>query len=1010
MNGLQIRRHYTHVDSTPDDLRVVAKKKFDAKVEGVDPKTGAKKTIFEMKDVEAPEGWTQHAVDIAASKYFRKAGVPNDRGHEYSVFAMVSRVAKTIRESGEAQGGYFASEGDARIFEKELAAILLTQRAAFNSPVWFNVGLWHQYGISGNGVNFAYNPSTMKVEPVKNYFERPQASACFIQPVGDSLESIFELVAAESRVFKGGSGTGTNFSTLRSRFEKLTGGGKSSGLLSFLNVFDRGAGSIKSGGTTRRAAKMVVVDADHPEIFDFVSWKVEEEKKARALIAAGYDADFNGEAYQTVSGQNANNSIRVTDEFMQAVEDDLLYATRYRTTGGVHESFPARKLWRAIAEAAWFCADPGLQFDSVINDWHTVPKTARINASNPCGEFHHVDNSACNLASINLLKFLRADGTFDIEGFEHTARVVFLAMEILVDLSSYPTAPIAENSHRLRPLGLGYTNLGALLMTLGFPYDSDEARSWAAAVTSLMCAVAYRTSAEMARTKGPFAEFAKNRGAMLRVMEKHQDAVSLIGRGALSEAVRNASLKAWEDARALGARHGYRNAQATLLAPTGTIAFLMGCDTTGIEPDFSLIKVKKLAGGGEMLIVNESVGEALRRLHYNDNERATIEAHIKMTGGVEFAPMFDGKHLAIFDCAAPSRAGGRCISPRGHLLMMAAVQPFLSGSISKTVNVPSDATVEDFEALYFESWKLGLKAVAIYRDGCKMSQPLNAGGKKEEEKTAPLVDELAILREENAQLSNEVVRLRAALSAAKTAPPLQRSRLPKRRKGWTQEARIGGQKIYIRTGEYGDGKLGELFIDMHKQGSTLRSLMNSFAISISIGLQYGVPLEEYADVFTFTRFEPAGMTDHSNIRSATSVLDFIFRLLALEYLGRTDLAHVAPEEKPLVNAPQRSGTELADGGELAVSRDPISPELASKLDAAVISFVGKERAKLNGKPNGIAADSLAKRAPTHGEIQASIDLARFQSDAPICPACGNLTIRNGACYKCLNCGESLGCS
>ncbi len=1004
MSGLEIRRRFFAPTTR-------FKKTFQARIEGLkkgqdgkpelDPKTGKpkKEVIFQMADVQAPDPWTQHAVDIAASKYFVKARVPNDRGHEYSVYDMCERVAKTIRQSGEEQGGYFDYPASADAFEVELCEILLSQRAAFNSPVWFNVGLWHQYGIEGNGVNYAWNPATMKVETVKRYYERPQASACFIQPVQDSLASIFELVQAESRVFKGGSGTGTNFSPLRSRFEPLAGGGLSSGLMSFLDVFDRGAGSIKSGGTTRRAAKMVVVDADHPEIFDFVRWKADEEKKAKALIAAGYDSDFNGEAYQTVSGQNSNNSVRVTDEFMRAVERDEGWSTTYRTTGGVHETFPARKLWQAIAEAAWACADPGIQYDTTIQHWHTVPKTGRINASNPCAEFLHVDDSACNLASINLLKFLREDGSFDLPGFAHTCRILTVAMDILVDLSSYPTPSIAANSHHLRPLGLGYANLGAMLIALGLPYDSEEARTWAAAITSLMTAVSYRASSELAEAKAPFAEFGKNRSDMLRVIAQHADANEAVRlaaerRGRDLGFVVLEALNEWKECLRLGGQHGFRNAQISLLAPTGTISFLMGCDTTGVEPDFSIVKHKKLAGGGDMVIVNATVERGLRRLGYSAEQAGKILTHMRDTGGAEGAPELKPEHLPVFDCAAPAGPSGRCIEPMGHLAMIAAVQPFLSGAVSKTVNVPSETTAEQIAALYTAGWKMGLKAVAIYRDGCKLSQPLNAGAPKAPKHTATarftkLEAELAEAHNESAYHEERAASLAAKLTfreaelaklkAGKSAQATKRHRLPLRRMGFTQEARVGGQKIYLRTGEYEDGRLGEIFIDMHKQGSMMRSLMNSFAISVSLGLQHGVPLEEYVDVFTFTRFEPAGITDHAQVRQATSVLDFLFRVLGIEYLGRTELGHIQPPE-PLAVAdrPLRQGQET----ELA--------ELAVATPAEVVDLVQRTR-ELNGH--------AAPGSP-----------AKLQADAPLCPQCGELTVRNAACYKCLNCGESLGCS
>jgi ribonucleotide reductase alpha subunit len=1319
--GLTIDRLFTSPDLSP--YETVRWEKRRAAIS--DPGGGV---VFEMDDVEVPEGWSQLATDILASKYLRKAGLHgNHELGETSARQVIYRVAHTLRTSGEMQGGYFKNKTAADAFEAELAHMLIRQMGAFNSPVFFNVGLHHEYGIRGSGGNWAWDPDAELLDKGAAFVEtdtgyaRPQGSACFIQSIQDDMMSIYDLVKSEARLFKHGSGTGTNFSALRGRQEKLSGGGTSSGLMSFLEVFDRAAGATKSGGTTRRAAKMVCLDMDHPEIVDFISWKMREEKKAKALIAAGYPADFNGEAYHTVSGQNSNNSVRVTDEFMRmatcAGSTGERWSTRARTTGQPLDTMPAKDLWQQVAEAAWACADPGVQYDTTINHWHTCPNSGRINASNPCcfvgetlvdtsegriridkieemfrmgqplpmafafdlttnlpvlrpirrawlagharalarvrtqrgvtllctpehrflthagayveaqnlipgtrlrkisrwaneqrsdrrhinhrttkaapngtviqarfmweqaygsipdgydvhhvnenptddrlsnlvllpvsehraehsvgesnprfidadekllvetweaieakpkrthnsrgsdvtpvrwnahinrlglkgkvplancatnrirgmdwpqfkswieerqladndrvisvemiaiadplpvydievdgtrnfgvttaeseslhtivvhnSEFMFLDDTACNLASLNLTKFLRDDGTFDIESFCHAVRIFFLAQEILVDLSSYPTRAIAEKSHAFRPLGLGYANLGTLLMLLGLPYDSAEGRAWASAITALMTAEAYATSARIAKEKGAFEGHEENQGAMFNVMRQHEAAAMRIPAGCPEE-LRRAAVDRWITARELGVQHGYRNAQATVLAPTGTIGLLMDCDTTGIEPEFCLVMWKKLAGGGLIRILNDCVGEALDKLGYGGEARANIIRHIRGSqllqgtphinwesladrgfttqevlaienalqevpalemafsenvlskatcdrlwnragggaraksmlehlgftpaqiaeaslvalghGTAEGAPGLQAKHLAVFDCAARAGRGKRVIPPVAHLEMMAAVQPFLSGAISKTVNIPHDATVENVRQLYELGWKLGLKAVAIYRDGCKASQPLSTAAAEDTSSPAP-----------------------APLAGG-------RHRLPKRRHGFTQEARVGGHKVYLRTGEYLDGTLGEIFIDLHKEGASFRSIMNCFAMAVSIGLQYGVPLSAFVEMFIFTRFEPAGPVEgHNRVKLSTSIVDYVFRSLAIDYLKRSDLAH---------------------GGDSATP----APMLAHD--------------------NSTAAAPTAEPPP---EV----------SDAPACPMCGHLTVRNGACYRCLNCGYSLGCS
>lgn len=679
--------------------------------------------FFEMKNVEAPEGWSQLAVDIAASKYFRKVGVPGS-GHEKSVRQLVERVVGAVQGSAVRQGGYFANRKAAEVFAQELKYILLSQRGAFNSPVWFNAGLWESYRIDSPSEHFAWDEKKGLIQATHNAYEHPQCSACFIQSVDDSIEGIFDLAKTEAKLFKYGSGTGTNFSKIRSRYELTGAGANSSGLLSFLEVLDKGAGAIKSGGTTRRAAKMVVVDIDHPEILDFIDWKMREEKKAHLLIAAGLSPEFEGEAYRTVSGQNANNSVRVTDQFMKAVEHEGPWKLKARITGKTLRELPAEEVWQKINNAAWMCADPGVQFHTTINKWHTCPKSGVINSSNPCSEYMFLDDSACNLSSINLVRFLNDDDSFDFEGFIHTARTLFVAQEILVDYSSYPTAKIAQNSHDYRPLGLGYANLGSLLMRMGIAYDSDEGRAWAGGLTSLLTGVAYLTSAELARAKGAFAGFRKNKEPMLKVMGMHEKALKKVAWSYLPEGMQQAVKTLWKGVLYNGRKYGFRNAQATVVAPTGTIGLLMDCDTTGIEPDFALIKNKKLSGGGEIQIVNQSVEHALRTLGYSPENQQSIlryiEEHNSVVGCVEIHP----EDIAIFDCAAGGK-GGRVLAPESHLQMMAAVQPFISGAISKTVNLPNSAMPEDVSRINIMAWQLGLKAVAVYRDGSKQSQPLN---------------------------------------------------------------------------------------------------------------------------------------------------------------------------------------------------------------------------------------------------------------------------------------------
>ena len=1052
--------------------------------------------VFRMDDAEVPAEWSQLATDIVVSKYFRKRGVP-ETGHETSVRQVMHRVARTIRKAGEDQGGYFDSPEDADTFEAELAYHLVHQMGAFNSPVWFNCGLHHEYGIQGSGGNWHWDWDRECVSETEDSYSHPQCSACYIQSVQDDTMDIFELLKSEVRLFKYGSGTGTNFSRIRGKMEKLSGGGVSSGLMSFLEVLDKGAGAIKSGGTTRRAAKMVCLDMDHPEILDFINWKVKEEKKVAALMAAGYSSDFNGEAYQTVSGQNSNNSVRVTDAFMQACKDDGEWHTRLRTTGEVYETHKARNLMRQISEAAWACADPGMQYDTTINHWHTCAGTDRIYGSNPCSEFMFLDDTACNLASINLMKFLSDDGTFDIDGFRYACKIFFIAQEILVDFASYPTRMIARNSHDYRPLGLGYANLGTLLMVQGLPYDSEGARAICAAITAIMCGQAYATSARMAADKSPFPGFEKNRGPMLNVMNMHRDAAYNINASACPRDLLRAAQEDWDLAVELGEEYGYRNAQATVIAPTGTIGLLMDCDTTGIEPDFALVKFKKLAGGGYFKIVNHAVPEALERLGYSSNEITDILTYLcgrlslkdaphvnneslkakgfgpgdlakaegvlpgvlelefaftpwilgdglmgrlgfspeqygapgfnllselgftesqideaneficgRMT--VEGAPHLKDEHLPIFDCANKcGKHGKRFIAPMAHLGMMSAAQKFICGAISKTVNVPGETTAKEIEGLYIKGWDLGLKAVAIYRDGSKLSQPLSTATKADADADA----------EESPERSAEDGHGKSTPAPVTLASRPTRRRLPQRRSGFTQEARVANQKVFLRTGEYEDGTLGEIFIDMSKEGAPFRAMLDCFAIAISKGLQHGVPLEEFVDRFTFTRFEPWGTVDHPNIKFATSVVDYIFRVLGYEYLGRTDFLQVKPEDIASdINDHHDLENEMislsAQSPEAPGARTD-SPNASPPADPAPKANPASNGASAVGSQQNTASNGSSSHTEAHAHPQAVVldgQLSQMMGDAPFCDTCGHITVRNGSCYRCLNCGNSVGCS
>lgn len=1202
---MRITRHHTAPGADAYDSI-----EFDQRISEIRDPDGS--VIFRQEDVEVPADWSQVAVDVLAQKYFRKAGVPADLapvGEEgvpdflqpsVADEAALAKRPKAERYSGERSarqvidrlvggwaywgwcGGYFSSEEDARSFYDEMRYMLARQMGAPNSPQWFNTGLHWAYGIDGPGQgHFYHDVEKGKPVPSDSAYYRPQPHACFIQSIEDDLVNeggIMDTWLREARLFKYGSGTGTNFSTLRAENEPLAGGGKSSGLMSFLRIGDRAAGAIKSGGTTRRAAKMVIVDVDHPDVERFIEWKVAEEQKVAALVAGskihrdcvngimracsewtgppgeacnpranarlrqairtarrvhvpdeyisrfvtlaenGYrsydfpvhDTHWQSEAYLTVSGQNSNNSVRVTDDFLDRALADKDWPLVRRTDGKVDRRVPAQRIWDAIAEAAWACADPGVQFHDTINDWHTCPESGPIRGSNPCSEYMFLDDTACNLASINLMTFRGEDGNIDCESLEHAVRLWTLALEISVAMAQFPSARIATRSYEFRTLGLGYANLGALFMVNGLGYDSDEARSLCAALSALITGASYAASAEIASELGPFPRFGENRESMLRVMRNHRRAA--LGEAGGYEKVATAPVpfdsgkcpdaalvaavrRSWDQAVGLGEKYGYRNAQTTCVAPTGTIALVMDCDTTGIEPDFALVKFKSLAGGGYFKIINRAVPEGLARLGYGDDEierivsyavgRGTLhdapgitgerlrkagfddEALAKVEAGlptafdirfvfnrqtlgeafcrdalgiasekladpafdllselgfaqgeiaianayvcgamtVAGAPGFRDEHLAVFDCANPcGREGGRALSIESHIRMMAAAQPFISGAISKTINMPAASTVDDCRAAYELSWKLGIKATALYRDGSKLSQPLSsqlfAGLDEEEEE------------EEFKSAEGRAEELARPSTDAADSPvvnrvierPVSRRRLPHRRKGYTQKATIGGHTIYLRTGEYQEGKIGEIFIDMHKEGAAFRAMMNNFAIAVSIGLQYGVPLEEFVDAFTFTRFEPAGRVQgNDSVKNATSVLDYVFRELGISYLQRHDLAHVKPPEEneaAEVEAASSPGylrapreLHVFEGG-AAVAREPVigSPEEEGTATAAIGGRPGQDAVTLS---------TLDQR-----------EVAQSQGfEGAACDECGNFTlVRNGTCLKCNTCGATTGCS
>ncbi len=928
--SLGVRRFFTDPKTKAyDKLKWV---KRDSLIKN--PATG--EVVFEQKDVEFPEGWSLNAINIVSQKYF--AGTPGTPEREGSLKTLINRVVDTITRAGQ-QEGYFVSDEEAETFREELKYILATQRAAFNSPVWFNIGV----------------PSRAQ-----------QASACFILGVEDTMSSILNWYVEEGMIFKGGSGAGINLSNIRSSVEGLSSsGGKASGPVSFMRGADASAGTIKSGGKTRRAAKMVILNIDHPDIEEFIWCKAREEQKARVLQEAGFDMSLNGRDSFSIQYQNANNSVRVTDEFMQAVVNDGDWTLKAVTTGKPVKTVKARDLFRQIAQAAWECADPGMQFDTTINHWHTTPNAGRINGSNPCSEYMHLDNSACNLASINLLKYLNDDNTFDIEAFKHTVEIIFTAQEILVGYSEYPTKNIEKNARAYRELGMGYANLGALLMAQGLPYDSEEGRAQAAAITAIMTGHAYTTSARIARIVGPFAGFHKDREGMLRVLRLHREAVSKINAAYVSEDLLSAATAAWDEAVELGERYGVRNSQASVLAPTGTIGLMMDCDTTGIEPDFSLVKHKSLVGGGSMAIVNQTVPRALKTLGYTKEQINKIVDYIHDNSTHVGAPGLKEEHYNVFACAV----GENAIHYLGHVKMMAAVQPFLSGAISKTVNMPEEVTVEEVEQLHIEAWKLGLKAIAIYRDNCKVSQPLSTKKKKDETEEAP-----------KATAATSTVDDKIVVKGAVRRP------LPRKRKSQTYKFHIADLKGFFTVSEYEDGTPGELFINVAKQGSTLSGLMDSFAISVSHGLQYGVPLKSYVKTLMGTSFAPSGITDDKDIRTASSITDYIMRRLALDYLSfddRLELGLASIEDMPEDQTSLLTDDQSVPKGEAA---------------EAVEDSQSKETASSSTAP------AAAEAAPAKQQA------VKKDDNAPLCYSCGNQTQRAGSCYVCTSCGSTTGCS
>ncbi len=960
--------------------------------------------IFEQDNIEVPASWSQLATKVVASKYFY--GDIETGQRENSVKQLVHRVCKAIADRGR-KDGYFATDEDAEVFYNELAWLCVNQYGAFNSPVWFNVGLLDVYGVAGGRHNFHWDPQEQTAVPCENSYEYPQASACFIQSVKDSMQDIMRLATSEAMLFKHGSGTGTDLSTLRSSKEKLSGGGKPSGPLSFMRVYDQIAAVIKSGGKTRRAAKMQSLKVEHPDIKEFITCKTEEEQKAWVLIEAGYDKDYNNEAYSSVMFQNSNLSVRVTDEFMQAVEKEDIWTTYSVTTGEKMEEHSARELMDLIAEGTRICGDPGLQYHSTINCWHTCPNSGPINASNPCSEYMFIDDSACNLASLNLLKFRKEDASFDIDSFKKAIRMFIIAQEILVDNGSYPDEAVAVNSHLFRPLGLGYANLGSLMMSLAFPYDSDQARAMAGAISAVMTGTAYTASAEIAAMKGPFEEFINNRDAMLKVINMHRKHAYDVPETHCPDYLRNAAKDAWDQAFDTGSKVGFRNAQATVLAPTGTIGFLMDCDTTGIEPDIALVKYKLLAGGGMLKLVNKTVPMALERLGYSADEVKSICDYIDENDTIEGAKDFNPDHLAVFDCAFKPRNGKRFINYLAHLQMMASVQPFISGAISKTINMPEESTAENISAAYMEGWKLGLKAVAIYRDGSKKLQPVSTK-KHKDTKAKPA-------------------------EASAPARPFRR-RLPDTRHSITHKFSVTGHEGYLTVGLYEDAQPGELFITMAKEGSTVGGLMNVIGTCTSMALQYGVPLITLVDKFRHARFEPSGMTSNRDIPFAKSVIDYIFCWLGCQFMpgyadkntpnrsigaappdnkNTTTAREVVEKTKDLARkiAEAKTGTKVKTKA-AAPKKPALSPSRTAKQSSSEPKIISNDPA---GRISALVGSAIADTSePLQTEMktleQFNAQFSHFTGDAPACDVCGSITVRNGTCYKCYNCGNSMGCS
>ncbi len=1120
--GLRITRRFT--EAGKDAYHRIEWSRRDSRINNPDGSI-----VFEMTDAEIPAGWSQVASDIMVSKYFRKAGVPQldedgnrvvgDDGEpvlgpERSARQVFDRLAGTWRHWGEKEG-YFATTDDADAFEDELKFMLANQMAAPNSPQWFNTGLNWAYGLTGPAQGFWFvDGADGRLEASPDSYSRPAPHACFILGVKDDLVNpggIMDLWVREARIFKFGSGAGSNFSHIRGENERLSGGGKSSGVMSFLKIGDRAAGAIKSGGTTRRAAKMVILDVDHPDIEKFIDWKKVEEDKARVLINhGGLPSDFNGDAYATVSGQNSNNSVRVSNDFIRAVIDDDDWELKNRTDGSIRKTVKARDLWNQIAEAAWACADPGLQFDTTVNEWHTSPAGGRIRGSNPCSEYMFLDDTACNLASINLVRFHDdVTGVFDIAGYQHAVRLWTIVLEISVAMAHFPSPEIAQGSFDYRTLGLGYANLGSLLMRQGIAYDSDEGRAIAGAMTAILTGYAYATSAEIAATTGPFPKFSENRESMLRVIRNHRRAaygdtdyesvshrVMAIDAELCPTDLLAAARDSWDLALERGVVNGYRNAQASVIAPTGTIGLLLDCDTTGVEPDFALVKFKKLAGGGYFKIANQSVAPALRHLGYDESQikdvveyivgtssidgaphinRETLTAkgftdvdlaelektlpsvfelkhafnvftfgeetlqrlgfgvdeytgwdfnllkalgftskevneandHICGRQTIEGAPHLLDEHLPVFDTANKNgKIGERFIHHYGHIKMMAAAQPFISGAISKTINMPHEITVEDIEESYRMSWEWGLKAMALYRDGSKAAQPLNSTSDEgdDNEDEAPAIT-AALEAEKAIHWGN----LPAGISPTQAyhqgmKPP--RFLLPARRNGYNQEARIGGHKVFLRTGEYDDGTLGEIFIDLAKEGATLKGILSCFAIAVSKGLQYGVPLEEFVDTFTFQTFEPRGMVEgHPNIKMANSIVDYVFRALGVEYLERDELAQVPPDRD--LQLPEPPSGMAVDAG---IQLDLTDAAAESDVDAVRVAAAFVDAP--SSDPGQAVAIQVEEKVTVLAGSAAMVDSALRENmgDAPVCSNCGHMTIRNGSCYVCLTCGDTTGCS